>query len=648
MLYTRNNTTNMNTLIKKLSILSDIKLKKYYETADLTELHTLKLYLDDKYHNLGETTGFDDWQYDLLYLILFMRDPDYVAPIGAKIRDGENKTTLPFYMGSMDKIKPEDTGKIARWITAYKSSEYILEDKLDGVSCLITIDGNSIKLYTRGDGTVGSDITAMAGQFASIPKKYPTGTKIAVRGELIIKKQVFLDKYAQQYANPRNMVAGIVGGKKIREGLRDVEFVAYELVTTGVSPKPTEQFEYLRSLGFQTVYTELIKAITIDDLMFFLVKRRKESPYEIDGIIVQANTPYTRNTSGNPDYAFAFKIRLNGVNTTVVGVDWNVSKWGKLKPRVELTPVQLQGVTITYATGFNGKYIQDNLIGPGAVVHITRSGEVIPYIVEVITPAKEADMPEGDYVWNDTYVDIITTGDNDDMCIKLISYFLAAIDAKNVGEARVRKMYERGFDNLPKILSVTREELDKIPGFAAEQTYNGIQRGRSNITVINAIGASGILGLGIGTRKVKALLDAIPNLLEIYKTMSINDLTNVIIGVDGFAHITARKVALNLKYADQFIQLLRSIGIQFKTVQTTGNAMSGQKVVFTGFRDPVLAQAIVDQGGEVQSNTTKTTTILITKTDNPEITGKLKKAQDQGIRIMSVTAFKQEFFRDMI
>lgn len=638
----------MDTLIKKISVLPDKALEKYFETTDLDTLHTLKLYLDDKYYNLGETTGFDDWQYDLLYMILIMRDPDYVAPIGAKIREHENKARLPFYMGSMDKIKPEDTGKIARWIATYNSPEYILEDKLDGVSCLITVDNNSIKLYTRGDGIIGSDITSLAGQFTSIPKRYPSETKIAVRGELIIPKKVFDSKYADKYANPRNMVAGIVGAKKIKNGLRDVNFVAYELISSGIQPKPIDQLAYLRSLGFETVCTEIIPTITVDDLMFFLIKRRKESPYEIDGIIVQPNEPYIRNTDGNPDYAFAFKIRLTGVNTLVIGVDWNVSKWGRLKPRVELTPVQLQGVTITYATGFNAKFIQENSIGPGAIVHITRSGDVIPYIVEVVKPAHEPDMPEGNYAWNDTHVDIYTTGDNNEMCIKLISDFLAAIDAKNVGEARVRKMYEYGYDNLPKILLVTEEELEKIPGFAAKMTYEGIQRGKANITLVSAIGASGILGFGIGRRKVKALLDAIPNLLEIYQTLSADELIRLILSVEGFADITARKVALNLKYADQFVQLLQNIGIVFKIPTIISNKLNGHKIVFTGFRDKALTDAIMLQGGEVQPGATKTTTILITKTSNPEITGKLKKAQDYGTRIMSLDEFKREYFPDML
>jgi DNA ligase (NAD+) len=155
-----------------------------------------------------------------------------------------------------------------------------------------------------------------------------------------------------------------------------------------------------------------------------LVEFKQDSPYEIDGIIVQADIKYTRNTSGNPDYAFAFKILSEVAETTVINVEWNISKWGALKPRVEIEPVELAGVLITYATGFNAKFIKDNEIGPGSRILITRSGDVIPYILKILTRT-EADMPTIEYVWNETGVDIISENP-DEMCIKrMLSFFLS-------------------------------------------------------------------------------------------------------------------------------------------------------------------------------------------------------------------------------
>ena len=199
-----------------------------------------------------------------------------------------------------------------------------------------------------------------------------------------MKDKIFKKNYSKQYANQRNMVAGRVGAKTMREGLQDIEFVAYEIIGNDVLSKPSEQLDYLDKLGFTTVRRKITKKIEVDHLMETLVSSKDLSEYDIDGLIVQPNVPYERVTDGNPQYAFAFKMRLSGnlLESKVIGVNWNVSKWGKLKPRVEIEPVHLGGVTITWATGFNAKFIVEKSIGPGAIIEITRSGDVIPNMSE--------------------------------------------------------------------------------------------------------------------------------------------------------------------------------------------------------------------------------------------------------------------------
>ena len=136
------------------------------------------------------------------------------------------------------------------------------------------------------------------------------------------------------------------------------------------------------------------------------------------------------NKKGNPDYAFAFKKNIDPKHTTVKQVIWTISKHGYLKPRVELEPVQIGGTTIQYATAFNAKYVKDNNIGPGTVVAIVRSGDVIPYIVNIVK-STEAEMPKGiDYEWNDTNVDIIVEGDTQEQKIKQITHFFQKLGTK--------------------------------------------------------------------------------------------------------------------------------------------------------------------------------------------------------------------------
>ena len=121
----------MESQIKIISKYSDDDLKKYFNKEDINFLHQLKLYLDDKYYNRGEEVYLSDHQYDLLKEILQKRDPMYIPPIGAKIRMNDNRVELPFWLGSMDKLKPEDVLELKRWLVKNESKEYIIESKLD-------------------------------------------------------------------------------------------------------------------------------------------------------------------------------------------------------------------------------------------------------------------------------------------------------------------------------------------------------------------------------------------------------------------------------------------------------------------------------------------------------------------------------------
>ena len=255
--------------IKKISKYSDKDLIEYFGKTDLNILHNMKLYLDDLYYNTGISSGLDDYQYDALKEILEERDPGYIPEIGAKIRTNDNKVDLPFWLGSMNKLKPDDESEFNRWLTKNKSEEYILEDKLDGISCLLIAEGGKLKLYTRGDGKIGSDISYFAQYFKNLPDitSIKNIGNIAIRGELILQEDVFITKYSDEFANPRNFVAGRIGSKTVRDGLKDIEFIAYEIVKSGICLKPEEQLNTLRELGFTVVTHRILPEISIESLV---------------------------------------------------------------------------------------------------------------------------------------------------------------------------------------------------------------------------------------------------------------------------------------------------------------------------------------------------------------------------------------------
>ena len=635
--------------IVSLSKKSNKQLENSINEEDLKILHNIKLYLDDIYYNTGENSLFSDYQYDMLKEILSKRDPNYIVPIGAKIRENENRVKLPYWLGSMDKYKPTDEKEINKWAEKFPSDEYIIEDKLDGVSCLLIIKNGKIKLYTRGDGIIGGDISYLSQYFKSIPKNLEED--IVVRGELIINKEIFNKKWSKEFANARNMVSGRIGGKIIREGINDINFVAYELISKKENIKPSEQFLYLEKLGFLVVNHEIIKEINVSKLIELFSKFRNVSEYQIDGIIIQQNKPYFRNTDGNPDYAFAFKMLLsdNIYKTKVINVVWNVSKWGLVKPIVNFEAVKLPDATISAATGFNAGWIFENKIGPGAIIEVTRSGDVIPYIHNVLKGANQAQFPEFSYKWNDNKVDIYTEDKNFEniKCIKLMNDFFAKLNVKNVGIKIIEKLYNGGLDTIIKIIAAPLEKIKSIDGLSGKLgdiVYNSVKQGLENVSISKIIGFSGIFGYGIAEKKVIALFNDFPTILDDYDKLSTEELYERINKIEGFSDKTTKKIINNLKYAKDFITILKYF-VTFKEQEIKGNNLDNMKIVFSGFRDENLKNEIISRGGTVTTSVSKNTSYVIVakKEENPS--GKVKDAIKYNIEVLIKDIFINNFIK---
>ncbi len=274
-----------------------------------------------------------------------------------------------------------------------------------------------------------------------------------------------------KFANPRNLVAGIVNQKtKLTkeniEKYRDLNFVAYELIKHpdygNDAILPVDQIRLLENMNIQPVKFNIIESqiLTNEFLSNVLQDWRSNYDYEIDGIIVCNNGIYER-LSGNPKHAFAFKMVLSDqiAEAHVVDVKWSPSKDGYLKPRVEINPIQLGGVTITYATGFNAAFIETNKIGIGAIIMLVRSGDVIPYIKSVTSPASEAKMPDVDYIWNESRVDIMLKDKSSDSVVleKNITGFFKGLSVDGLGSGNVNKIMKAGYNSIQKILDMKEE-----------------------------------------------------------------------------------------------------------------------------------------------------------------------------------------------
>ena len=476
---TQNKTVKTQNITPKsnISLFKD-KGAKYLDKLSEKQIGDMVRYANDVYFNNPDKIILTDDEFDIIKEYLYSHYPKNVSlkDIGAPILTGtKNKIQLPFPMPSMDKIKP-DTNAINRWLDKYnKPKSYVISAKLDGVSGLYTTHNGEKKLYTRGNGTVGQDISYFI-PFLKLPDK----PNIVIRGEFIISKENF-DKNFKGSKNARNTVAGIMNRISInKEQMKYVDFVAYEVISPDL--RPSEQFNFLKKLNVDVVKNEQKSIIDNNILSSILLDWRDSYKYDIDGIIVSHNRMYAFRSNKNPEHAFAFKMVLKDqtAEAKVIDIIWSVSKHGYLKPKIKIEPISLKGVTIEYATAFNAAFVEKHKLGIGALVEISRSGDVIPHIEKVVKPAQKALMPDVPYIWNKTHVDILLEDKSSNKIVqsKTILAFFKVLEVEGIGPGNIQKIIDAGHDTIPSILSMTKEDFLNIPGFkekTASKLYEGIQ-----------------------------------------------------------------------------------------------------------------------------------------------------------------------------
>jgi DNA ligase (NAD+) len=589
---------------------------------------------------------FTDNQYDIVKEFTQTKYPSnpVCSEIGAPIEIERNKVTLPYFMGSMDKIKP-DTSALFSWTTNYKGP-YVISCKLDGVSGLYTTEENVPKLYTRGNGTVGQDISHFI-PFLKLPNK----KGIVIRGEFIILKSVFNSKYKTEFANPRNMVSGILNQKTIDNKINDVNFVAYEMIKPVL--KPCDQMALLNNSGFNSVLNNVTSQISNEYLSNLLISWREKYQYEIDGIIVTNNHIYERQ-NGNPSHSFAFKMILSDqiAEAKVVDVIWTPSKDGYLKPRVRIEPIQLGGVQIEYATGFNAAFIKDNNIGIGSIIELIRSGDVIPHIKKVTIASDQPKMPTIPFKWNDTMVDIMLENIDSDETVreKVLCGFFKGIEVDGLSSGNIARIVNAGFDTVPKIISMTIGDFLTVEGFqnkTATKLYEGIREKLMDASIITLMSASNIFGRGFSSTKIELVMNEYPDILISKK--SVSEKVQLVTNIKGMALKSAE--AFVSKIAD-FIRFIQECGLQNKlvinsnsnnSILSTNNPLFGKTIVMTGFRNKELEQKIKDMGAKLGSSVSKNTFLVLVKNFD-EDTGKALEAKNLGIKMMTQEKFIEFYF----
>lgn len=596
------------------------------------ELVELLLRYDHHYHTLGEPLVQDD-EYDRIKDQLYDVDPKnkYFRRVGADIPNGVD---LPYYMGSMNKIR-DDQKVLDNWLSKYNTQDFIIMEKLDGISALFVVNEN--KLYTRGNGIKGSDISFVL-PYINIPKIHDKKIK-AIRGELIMKKSNFKSNMG---TNARNTVAGLLNGKVLDKKLLPlIDFIVYQVLDPNLRME-----EGLKAINNNQVVYRKSLLLTISFLKETLMDMRSKSDYEIDGIVICENSEkYEIEEGNNPKHAFAFKtLDQHEIRKVIVtDIDWNLSKDNVYKPRVLFNTVLIDGANISVATGYNAKYISDNGIGIGAEVEIIRSGAVIPKIIKIIKKVEPEMPPQNMWKWNETHVEALYIGNtgNQQQEVSEVVHFFKQLNIKNMAESTVKKLNDQNFKSLEQILSIKESsQLENIERFGSKTIdliIQNINLAKNHKNVAEIMSASNMFGRSLGTKKLQLVVDNIPNVAIDTTKLDISQLTSI----NGIGPKNAEQIKNNIERFRNFYKNNFHIN---QTKETLGDVqipilderLKSKTVVFTGIRDKELEDAIIKNGGKVVTSVSSKVDVVILKDINSN-SSTVKKAKDLEIKLIEIS-----------
>jgi DNA ligase (NAD+) len=611
------------------------------------ELEEIIKLSSDSYYN-SSISLINDEMYDILVERLKHLDPNstVLKQTGAPIKG--KKVKLPYWMGSMDKIK-SDENKLNKWKNMHKG-KYLVSDKLDGCSCLLTKSKGVITLYTRGDGTNGQNISHLLPFLEKTLNGIPDDIDVAVRGELIMTMAKF-KKYSKVMSNARSMVAGIVNSKPEKlnkKYAKDVDFVMYEIIEPKL--EPVKQFATLKNWKTNVVCYDIFEDIDIDILEWILFTRKKKSQYEIDGIIVTDNKKHPRNSSGNPTYSFAYKGMSQTADVSVIDVIWKPSKDGVLVPRIQYEKTYLSQVFCNFATGFNARFINDNKIGKGAIITIIRSGDVIPYVLDIIKPAKKIGLPTNyEYTWDKNGVNIILDDmdNNKIVIVQRLTKFLKDIEVENMSEGIVTKLVNGGYDTILKIIKMSIDDFLELDGFQqtlANKLHKNLHTKLNDLNILKLMNASNCFGRGFGERKIKKILNVYPDIVEKYSVKNSKQWKKKLMNLEGFNTITVDNFFAGMITFQKFYNSIKkvvSIKMYVSNIKQHG-IFQNQVIAFTGFRNTSWKQYIESEGGRVSSTVSKNTTLVVYN-DGEESTTKYKKAVSMGVKMIPKSQFGKKY-----
>ncbi len=592
-----------------------------------------------------------------------------------------------------------DWDRKARELSTLETLEYCVEPKFDGASISLIYENNLLtRSATRGDGTVGDEITLNTKQIKSVPLSAKFSSygidQIEIRGEVLINKKNFKsynDKLMEEglppFANPRNAAAGslrikdplVVSNRNLEVFLYHVSFITNTEKSTSnqllfekspliQQPKShSEMLEMLWDLGFRSPKNEMKVVKGINGVIKYIEEfeeKRDGLPYEIDGMVVKVNDLQLQEklgmTSHHPRWAIAFKFKARQGTSKLLSVEFQVGRTGAVTPVAKINPVMVGGVTVSSISIHNEEYINEKDLMLGDTILIERSGDVIPQIVKSFTELRtgnemniqfpkncpvcdhELFKPLEEAVWR--CININCTA----QVVERIIHFVSkdAMDIKNFGEANVRKFYEIGLlKYVPDIYRLDFEKIGQMEGFGKRSIDNlqtAIELSKSQ--PLHRL----IFGLGIryvGETTAKTLANSVNHLFDFnqYNEEQLIQLEDVGIKVAGSIHRFFRD-EINLLMLQELEELGISLKNQKKQV-AENDTLAGQTFLFTGslmkLKRSDAEEMVEKNGGKIVSGVSSKLNYLVVGEDAGS---KLEKAKN----IQSIKIINEEDFIKML
>jgi DNA ligase (NAD+) len=597
--------------------------------------------------------------------------------VGGKPREGVVKAAHSSPMLSLDNTyNVDDLGNWERRVhelSGRKDIDYVCELKLDGMSlALLYENGRLVRGITRGDGTVGEDVTLNVRTVRSIPLSIPKEklkaagipANFEVRGEMLMPIGAFKKMNQQReekglslFANPRNATAGTV--RQLEPSIvaqRHLDYFAYILLRDGRTfiDRQWETLDALSAAGFK-VNPRRKLARSVDQVLAFIEHeelKREKLPYEIDGIVVKVDRTALQEELGftgkAPRWAIAYKYAARAGITQIEGVLWQVGRTGKLTPVAMLKPVPIGGTTVSRATLHNPDEIERLGVKIGDWVEVERGGDVIPKVTRVV---EDKDHPRGDKLIHvpekcpvcDTKV-VRTEGEVDYFCVnancpaklrETILHFASrgVMNIDGMGEALVNQLTDRGLvKNVADIYKLTKNDLLSLERMGEKSAQNILAEieASKKLPLERVIYGLGIRFVGERTAQFLAehlgSMDALMNASE-EELQQVNEVgPRIAQSIAEFFQEPRNR---------ELMERLGKAGLTFAGAKKErGTKLAGKTFVLTGTmnlpRDQVK-KAIEDAGGRVSGSVSKKTDYVIAGTDAGS---KLDKAKELGISVI--------------